>query len=730
MARPFIIIGSVIFGMLMLLTFIPLSHLPAIIIVSAILTLVFLILGIRFCVLRIQFFVFLAVFLASLSFTVKTNISYIPAAEVATSEKAIVTGIVTDVSHYKDSYYYTLDNIVINSGKATKHKIQITYKEPVNVKIDDAMCFAVNSINTRTSDEAFFMPDEDGVYLYAYSECEPLVYKAQSHTIKYYLSELRLSIRNKISNATDENCSGALNAMLTGDKTLLNEDTKRSFSHSGISHLFAVSGFHLSLWTALIFVVFDRINKKMQIIGNIIATVFVLFFMALTGFTPSVVRAGIMLFVYILGKLTKHKADSMNSLFVALTIILLINPYCATSTSLLMSFLATFGIIAFSESVTEPVINLKKKIKVKFIYKIILTLYSAAAISVVATIFISPVSAVQFGYYSVLSPITNLLCLPVAQLILPLSCIGFATSSIQLVSDFFFSVCNLIMKYVIFVSDKISSVSFSTVNANSDTVQIVLVMILLILLLLTAVFERKTKILRIIAVSSLALFTAVSSSVLLYEKNSVTFYVAPVSNGTAVVCNIHGRKMILGCGGAEYKEYQLTNITDMITYKDMDLLLIPLDTKTESGYTADLLSKYSFGKIAVCEDFYSENVSFEGEDVYEGNMLKITIDENSVLVYINTDTFCGARIESDDFRCTMIFKADSDFSQMPVSWQEGNLLITRDNSPETSLNFGHTVISAYSYEADESDSTYATTDSGRIIYTYNQHTGAEINADY
>ncbi len=730
MARPFIIIASVIFGMLMLLTFIPLSHLPAIIIVSAILTLVFLILGIRFSVLRIQFFIFLAVFLASLSFSVKTNLSYLPATEVATSEKAIVTGIVTDVSHYKDSYYYTLRDIVINHGKATNHKIRITYQEPLNVKIDDAMCFSVNGIKLRTSDEAFFMPDEDGVFLNAFSESDPLIYKAQSHTIKYYLSELRLSIRYKINNATDENCSGAINAMLTGDKTLLNEDTQRSFSHSGISHLFAVSGFHLSLWTALIFVLFDRMSRKMQIIGNILATVFVLFFMALTGFTPSVVRAGIMLFVYIVGKLLKHKADSMNSLFVALTIILLINPYCATSTSLLMSFLATFGIIAFSEAVTEPVTGLKKKIKVKFIYKIILTLYSAAAISVVATIFTSPVSAVQFEYYSVLSPITNLLCLPVAQLIMPLSTLGLATSSIQPVSDFFFSVCNLIMKYIIFVSDKISSVSFATVNAYSDTVQIVLVVILLILLLLTAIFESKTKILRVIAVCSLALFTAVSSAILLYERNSVTFYVAPVSNGSAVVCNIHGKKMLLGCGGPEYKEYQLTNIIDMVTYKDMDLLLIPSNTKTESGYTANLLSQYSFGKIAVCEDFYPENVSFENEDVYEGNMLKITIDENSVLVYINTDTFCGAHIESDNFRCTMIFKADSDFSQVPDSWKEGNLLITRDNSPDESLNFGHTVISAYSYDAEESDSTYLTSDSGRIIYTYNQHTGAEINADY
>ena len=730
MARPFVILGSVIAATLLLITCLPSGIVPVIASVSAIAGILCLILIKKSKFMKTAFVVFLAVCLAASSFLLKSAVTYYPALQYATDQNAVVTGRLHEMKVYDDIYYYILDDMQINDSAKTRHKIRITHKNYFDVKPDDVMTFTVLRINGDTDIPPFYMPDEDDIYLYAYSDAAPEITEAETHTLNFYLYRIRNFVAGTLSKNMEKDSAGAVNAMMTGDKNYLSGEIMNIFGHSGISHLFAVSGFHLSLWTSAIFVFFDKLSKKLKTAANIFAAVFVLFFMALTGFSPSVVRAGIMMLILIAGHLIKHKSDSVNSLFIALTLILFINPYCVTSTSLQMSFLATLGIVTLAEAVTEPVLKLYRKIRAKSVFRTIFVFYTSCMISLIATIFTCPVSAACFGYYSFFAPLTNLLCLPAAQLIMPLSSLGIATSFFRPLSDIFFTICGWLMKYILFVAEKISNINFATVNSTMLTVRIALFAMLAITIILICFFEYKTKKLRIIAAFSVICFMTISVSVFAFEQTSYSFYIPSVGNGTSVICNIHGKKLVIGCGGDKYKDYVFSDTLNTVTFRNLDLLLIPRASQTESSFARQILKNYNIGSVATCIDIHgSEIENILPKDVIRGEILNIPIDEKTNLVYINNKDFSGARIESADFECTVLFRAASDFSALPKSWKKGNLLISRQSAPDADINFDKIILSTDSDTVFENENITSTSVDENILYTFNRYTGAECYAD-
>lgn len=730
MKRPFVFIGSVMFIIILLLSCLNAVASAVIFLLSAILAVACFFIGKKIKFFRIIFIIFLGVSLACSSYTFKTKTEYLPAISHATDKQSVVSGTLIDSSDYNGFHYYTLDNISINNEN-TKHRIKITSTYFTSAKIDDILTFTVTDIDADSPVPAFYLPDADGVHLHAYSNRQPEHEEAISHSARYYLRQFRDFISDTVSSNMDDNYAGAVNAMMTGDKSMLSEDVQQTFSHSGISHLFAVSGFHLSLWTSMIFLIFNRLHGRKRIIGNVFSLIFVIFFMALTGFTESVVRSGLMMIIFLVGNFIKYRSDSLNSLFVALSIILFINPYSATSTSLQMSFFATLGIISLSSPVAEWFIKLKDKIKPKPLYKALFTLYMTAMVSLIATVFTCPVSAVNFGYYSAVAPLTNILCLPVAQLILPLSSIGIATSVFPVVSKIPFMLCSYIMKYILFVSEKMSSLPHATIDAHAYAVRILLFTILFITIILIFIFENNNNHLRKVTSFMISCFVAVSVFAIAAEQYTVNIYVSDVGNGSAVVCNFHGKKIILGCGGHQYREYVFKNTINSIAYKNFDLLLIPRNTTTESAYANSLLSDYSFKDIIICD----EKLSDATEDSIPVNTqraseLNIKIDEKTNLVYINNSKFTGVRIQEDDFSCTVIFKSSVDFSAVPSYWMAGDLLITRQKLPDIDLSgFNNIFISTNAKTIYDAENIYSTRTDGNLTYITTFSRGEKIYAD-
>lgn len=141
-----------------------------------------------------------------------------------------------------------------------------------------------------------------------------------------------------------------------------------------------------------------------------------LFYMLMVGMTPSVVRACIMQIFLQLAPLFRRDGDSLTSLSAALLAILLCSPMAAQSISLQLSFAATLGILLLSGRMYRRAADAIHRKFEKNIGLCGALCFVAAnvTVSLGALVFTIPLSAAYFGVLSVVSPLSNLLVVPVA----------------------------------------------------------------------------------------------------------------------------------------------------------------------------------------------------------------------------------------------------------------------------------------------------------------------------
>lgn len=132
-------------------------------------------------------------------------------------------------------------------------------------------------------------------------------------------------------------------AMTVGDKTGLSAAVKDSFRRAGLSHILVVSGLHLSAVGGLAYWALCRLRGRAAgAAGGILVT---LGFMALVGFTPSVVRAGFVMLAVYGAMLLGRRGDTLTSMGFAALCLCAANPFAAVDVGLLLSFTATLGVL-------------------------------------------------------------------------------------------------------------------------------------------------------------------------------------------------------------------------------------------------------------------------------------------------------------------------------------------------------------------------------------------------
>lgn len=200
-----------------------------------------------------------------------------------------------------------------------------------------------------------------------------------------------------------------LTALLIGDRSDIPDNDAAAFRKAGLSHLIAVSGMHIGFLVSFCLLLFGR---KW---GTLFSVAAVLFFIPMAGMTPSVVRAGIMYLVAAGGFFLKKQADSLNSLFLALAILLLSNPHAIANVGLQLSFAATMGLILFASKMLNKLMRPFRRAP-RAVRRLLRVIFSALSCTVCATIFTIPILFSAFGYVSVLSALSNLLMVGVVAL--------------------------------------------------------------------------------------------------------------------------------------------------------------------------------------------------------------------------------------------------------------------------------------------------------------------------
>lgn len=140
-----------------------------------------------------------------------------------------------------------------------------------------------------------------------------------------------------------------LNAVLLGDTSLITPDQREVYSNAGLSHLLALSGMHVAIIAMILSVALAPLyllRRRRTLTVLILTALWV--YAAMTGLSPSVVRAVIMATAFAGSMMLQRRPSPFNSLCLAALIILLINPYALPSYGFQLSFSAVAAIITFA----------------------------------------------------------------------------------------------------------------------------------------------------------------------------------------------------------------------------------------------------------------------------------------------------------------------------------------------------------------------------------------------
>jgi competence protein ComEC len=326
---------------------------------------------------------------------------------------------------------------------------------------------------------------KDHIYsVMAFPKIEVFLIKHE-HNIFSYIYEKILFAKQKIRESIQHNFSppqsSILEGTILGDNGAMTKDLKDKLNITGLRHVIAVSGTHVVILSSIIMTLLLAIGLwRGQ--AFYIALIFIVIFIILTGLPASGVRAGIMGGLFLWAQKLGRQSVGSRVIIIACAGMLVINPLLLFyDIGFQLSFLAVMGLIYL-----EPFIkNLIKKVtkdKAGELVGIISTTFAAQ-------IFTLPIMIYNFGNISFVSPITNLLVLPIVYWLMVF---GFIASIIGIFSNIFgfiFSIpCWLLLTYFVKIIDIFSQPWMMKTFQN---VQLFWMVILYLLIIILTWFLRK-----------------------------------------------------------------------------------------------------------------------------------------------------------------------------------------------------------------------------------------------
>ena len=234
---------------------------------------------------------------------------------------------------------------------------------------------------------------------------------ANNTNIIYYIKD---KIAKRISKITYAN--EYLKIFILGDTSELSEEISKSYQQNGVSHLFSISGMHISLFATIILYFLKRISYN-NYYNYSIVILFLIFYSLLVGSSPSVIRSLIMYILFSLNKLFNLKIKSLDIMCLILIIMLLINPYYIYNISFQYSYLISFSLVLFSYK-----LKLIKNKLTKSLY-----------ISLISFLVSFPICIYNFYQANFFSIILNIILIPfVSIIVFPLSLVCFVIPKLSI----------------------------------------------------------------------------------------------------------------------------------------------------------------------------------------------------------------------------------------------------------------------------------------------------------
>lgn len=264
--------------------------------------------------------------------------------------------------------------------------------------------------NPGSFDYAQFLASK-GIYhrIYADSASWSTTFKGQGNLFK----KLALQSRSKITQFLAQNQMmprelAVANALILGDKSLLDPQQKESYSTAGAMHVLAVSGLHVGVILLILQYILSPLRRwGMFYIALLLIGIWS--FALLTGFSSSVIRAATMFSLVGIGNVLYRKHNIYHTILTSAFLLLLFDPSLLFDVGFQLSYIAVIGIVYL-----QPKIYTWLYVKNKYLDKV----WQITAVSIAAQIATFPLSAYYFHVFPTYFFITNLFVIPMAVIIL------------------------------------------------------------------------------------------------------------------------------------------------------------------------------------------------------------------------------------------------------------------------------------------------------------------------
>lgn len=326
---------------------------------------------------------------------------------------------------------------------------------------------------------------KEGIYsIVNYPKLE-IVKNNQGSAIKSFLLKIKNSFEEKINSILPEPESSFLGGLLLGERQSLNADLKEKMQKSGTSHLVALSGYNITIICSAVLslLLFFGLRRG---IAFWLSVLFVILFVLMTGASASVMRAGIMGILFLLSQKIGRLYHPRNALFLAGLGMILINPKILRfDFAFQLSFAATLGLIYFYPFFEK----ILKSDKSSF-----LNWRSVLATTLSAQLAVLPLIILRFGYFPVVSPLSNIFILsliPITMLLgFLVGVLGFVFSGLATIFGF---LPYLLLKVEILIISFFGSFKFAIISLDKIREWIFWLAIAVVVVLFIYLQKRRLK---------------------------------------------------------------------------------------------------------------------------------------------------------------------------------------------------------------------------------------------
>lgn len=576
--------------------------------------------------------VFLGIVVGCLWFRVYDGL-YMDTAQRLDEQIVTVDAVASDHS-YETDYGIGVDAKIQLDGKTYDTRLYIN--EDTSLKPGDTIHgrFLLRYTN-RPEDETYHRGN--GVLLLGYPRGDIETGSCEKTPLRFYPAVLRQKLIDTIEGAFPADTAFFAKALLLGDRTDVDYETSTAFKVSGISHIIAVSGMHVSILFSLIYL----IAGKRRIMTALIGIPVILLFAAVAGFTPSITRACLMQILMMLALLFDKEYDPPTALAFAALAMLAIQPMVITSASFQLSVGCMAGIFLFYQRIKGwleklPFWSAWKGRDLKMRLKN--WLCSGIAVTLSAQFFTTPLVAYYFGAISLVGVLTNLLTL------WAVSYAFYGIMAVCLLSLFWgwgaralAWLISWLIRYVLVIAKTLACFPLAAVYTQSIYIVIWAVILYILILLFLCFKKRQPHVLILCGGIGLCLALLLSWMEPLLDDARMT--VLDVGQGQCILIQADGKNYLIDCGGDSDTESADLAAETLLSQgvARLDGLIVTHYDRDHAGGVAYLLSRVPADTVflpeAVDEPELLEPILAYGTEVFVQEDVTLEWEENSLTIF-------------------------------------------------------------------------------------------------